>query len=194
MIEHLNPVASIIQRVHRFSGSGVASHHRLAIILNSKKTKRFPVWQSGIRVTRRWHRAPQLSAKCPALPSAVHIPFVCSAEDAGMTMTQMQVTQEQQHPADSMVGERLWNTLHTARTEGSPRQVADLQDALFRFYLPMARGLAHAVVGESGTDRVAAEQAAELGLAQAILEWPQRTSGGFRRSARSAVMRQLVSF
>jgi len=111
-----------------------------------------------------------------------------------MTMTQLQVPQDQQHPADSMVGERLWNALFSARVDGLPRQVADLQDAVFRFYLPMARSLAHAVVGESGTDRVPAEQAAELGLARAILEWPLRTSGGFRRSARSAIMRQLVGF
>jgi len=65
---------------------------------------------------------------------------------------------------------------------------------VLRFYLPMARSLAHAVVGESSMDRVPAEQAAELGLARAILEWPLRTSGGFRRSARSAIMRQLVGF
>jgi hypothetical protein len=109
-----------------------------------------------------------------------------------MTMTQLQETQEQQHPADSLVGERLWNALFTARDDGLPRQVADLEDAVFRFYLPMARGLAHTVVGESAMDRVSAEQAAELGLARAILEWPRRTSGGFRRSARSAIMRQLV--
>ena len=109
-------------------------------------------------------------------------------------MTQLQVSQDQQHPADSMVGERLWNALFTARADGLPRQVADLQDAVFRFYLPMARGLAHAIVGESATDRVPAEQAAELGLARALLEWPHRTSGGFRRSARSSIMRQLVGF
>jgi len=30
-------------------------------------------------------------------------------------MTQLQETQEQQHPADSQVGERLWNALFTAR-------------------------------------------------------------------------------
>ena len=108
-------------------------------------------------------------------------------------MTQLQVTQDE-HPADSMVGERLWNALYTARAVDSPRQVADLQDSVFRFYLPMARSLAHAVIGESGTDRVAAEQAAELGLARAVLQWPLRTSGGFRRSARSAIMRELVVF
>jgi len=84
-------------------------------------------------------------------------------------MTQLQVAQEQQHPADSMVGERLWNALFTARVDGSRSQVVDLQDAMFRFYLPMARSLAHAVVGESARDRVPAEQAAELGVAQAGL-------------------------
>jgi hypothetical protein len=35
-----------------------------------------------------------------------------------MTMTQLQVPQDQQHPADSMVGERLWNALFNARAEG----------------------------------------------------------------------------
>ena len=60
--------------------------------------------------------------------------------------------------------------------------VADLEDAAFRLYLPMARTLAHTVGGETRAGRVTAEQAAELGLAYAVLAWRQRTSGGFRDS------------
>lgn len=48
-------------------------------------------------------------------------------------MTQFRETQVQQHPADSMVGERLWNALFSARAGGLPRQVADLEDAVFNF-------------------------------------------------------------
>lgn len=47
--------------------------------------------------------------------------------------------------------------------------------------------------GETDMDRIAAVQAAELGLACAVLAWRQRTSGGFRRFARSTIMRQLLS-
>ena len=61
----------------------------------------------------------------------------------------------------------------------------------------MARTLAHTTTGEThGVDRVeaeAAEQAAELGLARAILAWRERTSGGFRRFARSIILRELLS-
>ena len=71
------------------------------------------------------------------------------------------------------------------------RAMVDLEDAVFRFYLPMTRTLALTVVGESA-DRALAERAAELGLAHAILAWRQRTSGGFRRFARSNMLRQLA--
>ena len=70
--------------------------------------------------------------------------------------------------------------------------VADLEDAVFGLYLPMARTLAHSVVGES-VDRQVSEQSAELGLAHAVLAWRQRASGGFRRFARSSIVQQLQS-
>lgn len=94
------------------------------------------------------------------------------------------------HPADSAVAERLWDALHRARAGETEQSAADLEDAAFRFYLPMARSLAHSVCSES-IDRVTAERAAELGLAHALLAWRQRSSTGFRRFARSAIMRQI---
>ena len=80
----------------------------------------------------------------------------------------------------------------TGRTGETEQSTADLEDAAFRYYLPMARSLAHSMCGESN-DRVTAEQAAELGLAHAVLAWRQRSSAGFRRFARSAIMRQISS-
>ena len=97
-------------------------------------------------------------------------------------------------PTDSAAAaERLWDVLYLARAGNSRRSVAELEDAAFRLYLPMARTLAHGGGGDfNGADRVAAERAAELGLARAVLAWRQRTSGGFRRSARAAIMREIL--
>ena len=91
---------------------------------------------------------------------------------------------------DSVAAERLWDALYRARTGETEQSTADLEDAAFRYYLPMARSLAHSVCGAS-IDRVTAEQAAELGLAHAVLAWRQRGGAGFRRFARSAMMRQI---
>ena len=93
---------------------------------------------------------------------------------------------------DSVIAERLWDAMHRARTGETEQSTADLEDAAFRYYLPMARSLAHSMCGASN-DRVTAEQAAELGLAHAVLAWRQRSSAGFRRFARSAIMRQISS-
>ena len=91
---------------------------------------------------------------------------------------------------DSAAAEQLWQTLQTARTDQRTTAVADLEDAVFRLYLPMARTLASTAIGGS-VDRRTADQAAELGLARAVLAWRQRTSGGFRRFARATILRQL---
>ena len=95
-------------------------------------------------------------------------------------------------PADTAVAERLWDALYQARTGESHQPVAELEDAAFRFYLPMARTLAHHVNGDTEADRSRAEQATELGLSHSILAWRHRTSGGFRRFARSTILRQLL--
>ena len=79
---------------------------------------------------------------------------------------------------DSVVAEHLWYALYRARTGETEQSTADLEDTAFRYYLPMARSLAHSVCG-APIDRVTAEQAAELGLAHAVLAWRQRSSAGW---------------
>src|SRR6478672_1578105 len=84
------------------------------------------------------------------------------------------------HPADSVAAERLWDALYQARAGRSRRLVADLEDAAFRRYLPLSRTLAHSAAGDAtGPDRTNIEQAAELGLAKAVLAWGARTGAGF---------------
>ena len=112
---------------------------------------------------------------------------------------------EHHQPAAAATEQRLWDALYLARVGKAAGTLADLEDAVFRFYLPMARTLArnHALEGavaaaadqaaadQAAAEQAAAEQAAELGLAHAVLAWRQRQSGGFRRFARSAILRQL---
>ena len=97
---------------------------------------------------------------------------------------------EAHRPIEAATAEKLWDALFLARARKSARNMADMEDAVFRFYLPMARTMAHEAVAESA-DPTAVEQAAELGLAQAVLAWRQRDSGGFRRLARSSIQFQL---
>lgn len=116
---------------------------------------------------------------------------------AGMSVVRAPIppatdTTESHRPMEAAAAERLWDALFLARARKSARNLADMEDAVFRFYLPMARTLAHQVVEES-QDPTAAEQAAELGLAQAVLAWRRRDSGGFRRFARSSIQLQLGS-
>jgi hypothetical protein len=94
--------------------------------------------------------------------------------------------------ADTAAAELLWAALYRARAGESHQSIAELEDAAFRFYLPMARTLAHRVNGDTEADRIRVEQAAELGLSHSILAWRHRTGGGFRRFARSTIRRQLL--
>ena len=135
----------------------------------------------------------------PLSPGLVQVPFACAVDDDAMTET---ATRVPAHPADSVAAERLWDSLHQARTGQSRRLVADLEDAAFRRYLPLARTLAHTTTTTTTTtavddakevDRIAFEQVAELGLANAVLAWRQRTSAGLRRFARSSIIRELSS-
>lgn len=101
------------------------------------------------------------------------------------------MTSSEHCSADSALAERLWGELSKARAAHNPHPVADLEDAAFRFYLPMARTLAHSV--DESVDPTMAEQAAELGLARAVLGWRQQTSDGFRGFARTTIAGQLLS-
>jgi hypothetical protein len=71
--------------------------------------------------------------------------------------------------------------------------LAEAQEAVFRWYLPVARSLAAgpAVVA---VDAVAVEQAAELGLAQAVLRWRQPDCRDFERFARTVIIERLQRF
>ena len=83
----------------------------------------------------------------------------------------------------------VWHVLARARTDNTPRTLAAAQDAVFQRYLPMARTLANSPgTGRSGER---AEQAAEIGLAQAVLGWRRPDSDGFEVSARAAIASQL---
>lgn len=92
-----------------------------------------------------------------------------------------------------MAVQRLWDALSRARAEDFRHEIAELEDAVFQWHLPMARTLAERVRCETAAERLAAERAAELGLAHAVLEWRQPTGGGFRRFARASVLRQLLN-
>ena len=83
----------------------------------------------------------------------------------------------------------LWDTLILVRTT-SP-VIGSAEDAVFRFYLPLAHDLARRtmMVDDALADQV--EQAAELGLANAVLAWRHPDSQGFRAFARAAVTAQI---
>ena len=108
-------------------------------------------------------------------------------------MTATHIELRIQDSTDPVTGERLWAALAYARAGERQHQVADLEDAAFRLYLPMARTFAQGVTCDTAAERQAADQAAELGLADAVLGWRQPTSGGFRRFARSSILRHLLN-
>ena len=87
--------------------------------------------------------------------------------------------------------QRLWDALVEARGGRTPRTLAHVEDAVFRFYLPLAHSLArHPSCGALDPDR--ALQAAELGLAQAILGWRRTESALFPAFALAAIQSRLV--
>ena len=98
--------------------------------------------------------------------------------------------EDSDHSAETARAEGLWSELIAARTGNSAKALADLEDAVFRYYLPIARNLAHEWVdGTAGLK--AAERAAELGLAQAVQAWRHRDSREFHRFATSSIQLQL---
>ena len=84
----------------------------------------------------------------------------------------------------------LWGALTRARAEYAPLVLAAAEQAVFRFYLPLAQTLASAVAPRR-LDRVEAEQAAEVALAQAVLAWQEEAREGFDAFARAAIDTQL---
>jgi DNA-directed RNA polymerase specialized sigma subunit len=86
--------------------------------------------------------------------------------------------------------QQMWEALRHARVEQKPRTLAHLEDALFRHYLPMARSMARSYAPDAA-DPDAHAQAAEVGLAQAILAWRRPSTDGFDRFAGAAITDQL---
>jgi hypothetical protein len=115
---------------------------------------------------------------------------VCgSAETGGPAIPQPD--REGDERADGVAAaQELWDTLIRARADFAPRILAAAEDAVFRFYLPLARTLAGAPATR-GVDPTEAEQAAEVGLAQAVLDWQHRAIRGFDAYARAAITVQL---
>ena len=86
----------------------------------------------------------------------------------------------------------VWYVLARASTDNAPRTLAAARDAVFGRYLPMARTLAITPgQGRRPVDPADAEQAAELGLAQAVLAWRRPDGDGFEVIARAAIAAQL---
>jgi hypothetical protein len=86
----------------------------------------------------------------------------------------------------------VWCVLARARTDGAARTLAAARDAVFRRYLPMALALVDGRGGGSrSVDSAAAERAAELGLAQAVLGWRRSDGRGFEVVARTAIAARL---
>jgi len=86
---------------------------------------------------------------------------------------------------EAAAAQPIWDRLLRARVESQIVSVAE--DAVFRFYLPLARSLA----AGAAEDRVRAEQAAELGLAKAVLAWRNPDCAGFSAFARTAILHQI---
>ena len=93
-------------------------------------------------------------------------------------------------PGGTVHANRLWAALITARAGAPPRIRVHTEDAVFRFYLPMARALARSSA-QYPDDPQGAEQAAELGLAQAVLAWRHPSGQGFDRAATAAINNHL---
>src|SRR5664279_4933853 len=89
---------------------------------------------------------------------------------------------------DAETAKTLWEALIQARSQ-SP-VISAAEDAVFRFYLPLARATARTYAGWA-VDPDLAEQAAELGLANAVLGWRRADICAFAAFARAAMIRQM---
>jgi hypothetical protein len=99
-------------------------------------------------------------------------------------------TVEDVHPEGAVHADRLWVALSHARAGNTPRTRAHSENAVYRFYLPIAHTLARSSARyPHAPDEV--EQAAELGLAQAVLAWRLPTGRGFDRIATAAIIGHL---
>lgn len=95
-------------------------------------------------------------------------------------------------PADQSIDEEvariLWESLTQARSDAPA--IGTAEDAVFRFYLPLARALARNELALA-VDPKLAEEAAELGLAKAVLSWRRPDAVAFTAFARIAIHAQI---
>ena len=89
---------------------------------------------------------------------------------------------------DAETAKTLWEALIQARSQSPVTSAAE--DAVFRFYLPLARATARTFAGWA-VDPDLAEHAAELGLANAVLAWRRADICAFAAFARAAMIRQM---
>jgi hypothetical protein len=87
----------------------------------------------------------------------------------------------------------LWTALCRARADCSPLALTVAEDAVFRYYLPMAASLA-AGRATLAADREVVNQAVELRLAQAVLDWKGSDAMAFEGFATAMITAQLRQF
>src|SRR5664280_461965 len=109
--------------------------------------------------------------------------FRGSAGTGGTSQPNMAHTdREDAGPVDGDgAAEELWDALARARAEYAPQLLAATEDAVVRFYLPLARTIASAVAPR-GLDHFEAEHAAVVALAHAVLAWQDATREDSMRS------------
>lgn len=85
----------------------------------------------------------------------------------------------------------LWRALLEARRDGRRRTAAHVEDALFRFHLPMARQLADRAADRPGTNRRRTAETAETALSRAILRWSPGRDDAFMPWAAARITEDL---
>ncbi len=92
---------------------------------------------------------------------------------------------------DGQAAEELWDALARAREHYAPLVLTAAENALLKFYLPLAREMSGSS-SVAGVDPAIAEHTAEVALSHAIVGWDQRTSEGFDGYACAAMAFRLM--
>lgn len=95
------------------------------------------------------------------------------------------------HSDVGVAAQDLWDALNRARAHYAPLVLTAAENAVVKFYLPLARTLASGwAVG--GLDPASTEETAEVGLTHAVQGWQHSNGQGFDGYAR-ATMATLLS-
>ena len=92
---------------------------------------------------------------------------------------------------DGSAAQELWDALTRAREHYAPLILTAAEEALLKFYLPLARDMSSSS-SIVGVDPAIAQHTAEVALSRAIAEWDQRTSEGFDGYACAAMAFRLM--